>query len=57
MASAVSELPVQVEAEKTELLEQLELMGGECTPPVKVACIKWSRLLPVVSVIFYDCVA
>jgi len=57
MASAVSELPVQVEAEKTELLEQLEFIGGECPPPVKVACIKCSRLSPVMSVIFYDCVA
>ena len=57
MASAVSELPVQVEAEKTELLEQLEFMGGKCPPPVKVACIKCSTLSPVVSVIFVDYVA
>ena len=40
----VSQLPVQVEAEKTELLQQLEYMGGECLLSIKVVYIICSTL-------------
>jgi len=39
-----SQLPVQVEAEKTELLQQLEYMGGECLLSIKVVYIICSTL-------------
>jgi len=39
------ELSVQVEAEKTELLQQLEFMGGEYPPSIKVVYIRHSKLL------------
>ena len=36
-------LPVQVEAEKTELLEQLKYMGGEYLPLIKVVPVAYIR--------------